>query len=155
MGDLDRDRRRRVIGPREAQRDTIEVEAVAVADQAPVERVRPLAHETLELLLHSFRCVHREALALEPVLVHHVQPVQVDTVVGMAVGDDDRCQLFGMDVLLQVRERTVAAIDPEHRRTGADEITAACPTRRGLRTSRSTRALSVPRPRLHSFDLRT
>ena len=62
---------------------------------SPVERVAPIADETLEQLLHAFRCEHRKALALEAVLVHHVQAVQVDAVVGMAVRDDDRRQLSG------------------------------------------------------------
>ena len=63
---------------------------VAVADEAPVERVAPLADEPLELLLDTFGRVHGQAPPLEAVLVQHVQAVEVDAVVGMAVRDDDR-----------------------------------------------------------------
>ena len=56
-------------------------------------------------------------LALEAVAQQHVQAVDVDAVVGVLVRDHDRGEVLDrVDVLLQVRERAVAAVDPDRRR---------------------------------------
>ena len=74
------------------------VGAVAVADRAPVERVAEVADELGEHRLEPFGRVHRQAGQLEAVPVHHVQPVDVDAVVGVPVRDHDRSQVAGIDV---------------------------------------------------------
>ena len=61
----------------------------------------------------------------------------------------------GFDVLLQVRERAVAAVHPDDGVAGAHEVAAARAARGRAVAARNTRARSAPRPRLHRFDLRT
>ena len=112
--------------------------AVAVAHRAPVERVAERTDEPLEHLLEPFGRVHGQTVPLEAVAVHHVQAVDVDAVIGMAVRDHDRGQVAGVDVLVQVRERPVAAVHPDVRVAGAHEIAAArAAGRRAVRTRTS------------------
>ena len=66
-----------------------------------------------------------KSLALEPIAREDMQPVHIHAVVGMLVGDDDRGELLGLDVLLQVPERPVATVHPDVGVPGLDEVAAA------------------------------
>ena len=68
-------------------------------------------------------------VALESVPEEHVQAVDVDAVVGMPVRDHDTVEILDRDVLLQVGERAVPAVDPQRGAAGAHEVPAACTAR--------------------------
>ena len=81
---------------------------------------------------------------LEAVAVHHVQAVDVDAVIGVPVRDHDRAEVAGIDVLLQIRERAVAAVHPDVGVAGAHEIAAARAAR-----GRAVRARTAEHGQLH------
>ena len=68
---------------------------------------------------------HRQVLAAEAVAQQHVEAVDVDAVVGVAVREHDRGEVFDRQVLLEVPEGAVAAVDPHRRGVGAQEVAAA------------------------------
>src|SRR5204862_330939 len=87
--------------------------------------------------------------------------VDVRAVVGVLVRENDRAQVLDPGVLLQVRERSVAAVDPDRRATATDEIAAAgaeglgavrarAPEDRQLHSHASTVSTSGPRNRAPS-----
>ena len=75
----------------------------------------PQSPTSAERLLEALGRVHRQAARSSPYAQQHVQTVDVDAVVGVAVREDDRGEVLDRDVLLQVRERAVAAVDPDRR----------------------------------------
>ena len=136
---LDGVRGRRVVGAREAQRRCRRRRPVAVVDRAARRTTSPQSPPTSEprCSARPAGAIHREPLALEAVAHQHVQPVDVDAVVGMLVGDHDGGQVLGGDVLLEVAERAVAAVEPDRGVAGADEIATA---RGAVRPAEGTRA---------------
>ena len=117
---------------------------VAVADGAPVEGVAPVGHERLERLLESLGCVHGQVAELEAVAQEHVEAVDVDAVVGVTVGEHDRGEVLGRDVLLQVAERAVRR-SRSRSRCRPTAAGSRCTARRwARRTTPSTPGRSVP-----------
>ena len=101
----------------------------------------------------------RHVLAAEPVAQQHVQAVDVDAVVGVPVGEHHRGEVLGRDVLLQVPEGAVAAVDPDRGRRRRAAGSRCTPRRRRRRTTPSTPTPSAPRsaplPGLDGGDLGT
>ena len=124
--DLDREGGWRVIRAREAELDVVDGDALTLVDRGPGKRSTPVAADELTEMLGQTRGrVDGESLALEAVAREDMQPVHIDAVVGMLVGDDDRGEILRLDVLLEVPERPVAAVHPDVRVPRLDEVAAA------------------------------
>ena len=128
--ELDAHCRERMIGAGETHLRVEDRRVVAVAHEVPVERVGPAAYEPFERLLDTLGGVHGQTAAVDPVLVEHVQAVDVDAVIGMRMRDDDRGEVGRVRVLLQIRERAVPAVHPDDRIARAHEVAAARAARR-------------------------
>ena len=116
MRELEPDRRQWMIGAREVELRVADRRAVAVADEVPVERVGPLTDEGSSFFSTPSGVYTGRPLHVEAVLVHHVQAVDVDAMVGVRVRDHNRGEVDRVRVLLQVRERAVAAVHPDRLR---------------------------------------
>src|SRR5262249_55677979 len=159
---LDRVGGRRVIRAREAQPQTSDLRARVVVDLVPLERLAPITVDQLtEMRLDPFRTVDREARLLHAVSEKDVQSVDVDTVVGVLVRDHDGVEILDANVLLQVRERAVATVEPDRGGPVAQEVAAAragrrraerprAPQDRQLHDHASTDSTSGPRNRTPS-----
>ena len=79
---------------------------------APVERVAPVADQCEQELLEPLGRVHRQVLETEAVAQQDVEAVDVDAVVGVPVREHDCGQVLDLQVLLEMAERAVAAVDP-------------------------------------------
>ena len=114
-----------MVGAGEAEVHCADPGLVPFVDRVPLERLAPAGHERTEPLLGAVGREHREPDLFEPVAQQHVEPVDVGAVVRVLVGDHDRAELPRIDVLLQQRERAVAAVHPDRGVTLPQEVAAA------------------------------
>ena len=83
---------------------------------------------------------------LDAVAQEDVEAVDVDAVVGMLVRDDDGGQVLDRDVLLEVAERAVAAVEPDRGRARPDEVAAARAAARPAERTRAAEDRQLTRP---------
>ena len=113
------------------------LESVSWLDHRCLERPGEVLLQRQGVLEHARRSEQRDGRLIRPVPAGQVERIDVEEMVEVAVGDDDRVHVGDADVPLEIRQRPRSQIDPQVEPVGPDQVAASGTARAGPSAARA------------------